>query len=246
LFFSFIYFKKAQSTSIGWCFGLEKAGWEKLVDSLVMQGILHSPSVIKAMRAVPRTKFLPADMQSYNATDTPLPIGSGQTISAPHMVSIMNEALELAVGHKVLEVGAGSGWHSATIAEIIAPKDAPRSEWGHVFTLEIVAGLAENAKRNIMRAGYGDRVTIIYGDGSNGYAEKAPYDRIVVAAAAPSVPKPLLDQLKSGGVLLVPVGSPSMFQNLVKVSKMANGKIIEENLGGVAFVPLTGEHGHKL
>lgn len=224
---------------------MENSGWEKLVDSLTKQGVLRSPKVIRAMRAVPRVKFLPTDMQDYGSADTPLPIGFGQTISAPHMVSIMNEALDLAVGHKVLEVGAGSGWHSATIAEIIAPRDAPRSEWGHVFTLEIVQSLAENARRNIRNGGYGDRVTIVFGDGSKGYAEKAPFDRIVVAAAAPKVPKPLMDQLKSGGVLLVPVGSPSLFQTLIKVTKLPDGKIKEEKLGGVAFVPLTGEFGHK-
>jgi protein-L-isoaspartate(D-aspartate) O-methyltransferase len=227
------------------CFGLERAGWEKLVDSLVKQGILHSPSVIRAMRAVPRAKFVPVDMQGYTSVDSPLPIGFGQTISAPHMVSIMNEALKLEVGHKVLEVGAGSGWHSATIAEIIAPHDAPRSEWGHVFTVEIVLGLAESARKNVMNAGYSDRVTIISGDGSKGYLEKAPFDRVVVTAAAPSVPKMLVDQLKSEGIMLVPVGNPSMFQNLLKITKQADGKIREENLGGVAFVPLTGEYGHK-
>jgi protein-L-isoaspartate(D-aspartate) O-methyltransferase len=94
------------------------------------------------------------------------------------MVAIMNEALQLEVGHKVLEVGAGSGWHAATIAEIVAPREAPRSEWGHVYTVEIIEGLAEFARRNIMKAGYGDRVTIICGDGSMGYPEKAPYERI--------------------------------------------------------------------
>jgi protein-L-isoaspartate(D-aspartate) O-methyltransferase len=224
---------------------VDKAGWEKLIDSLIRQDILRTPRVTKAMRAVPRFKFLPAEMQSYTAVDTPLPIGSGQTISAPHMVSIMNEALELEVGHKVLEVGAGSGWHAATIAEIIAPREAPRSEWGHVYTVEIVQTLAENARRNIINAGYGDRVTIVNGDGSKGYAEKAPFDRIVVTAAAPKVPKPLVDQLKSAGIMLVPVGSASLFQNLIKVVKQAGGKIREENLGGVAFVPLTGEYGHK-
>jgi protein-L-isoaspartate(D-aspartate) O-methyltransferase len=162
------------------------------------------------------------------------------------MVSIMNEALQLEVGQKVLEVGAGSGWHSATIAEIIAPHGAPRSEWGCVFTVEIVQALAENARKNIMNAGYGDRVKIINADGSKGYAEKAPYDRVVVTAAAPSVPEPLVDQLKSGGVILIPVGSVSLFQNLLKITKAPDGKIKQENLGGVAFVPLTGEYGHKL
>jgi protein-L-isoaspartate(D-aspartate) O-methyltransferase len=100
------------------------------------------------------------------------------------MVSIMNEALQLEVGQRVLEVGAGSGWHSATIAEIVAPGDAPRSEWGCVFTLEIVKALANNARKNIMKAGYSDRVKIINSDGSIGYADKAPYDRVVVTAAA--------------------------------------------------------------
>lgn len=161
------------------------------------------------------------------------------------MVSIMNEALQLEVGQKVLEVGAGSGWHAATIAEIIAPLDAPRSEWGHVYTIEIVQALADNARKNIMTAGYADRVTIINADGSKGYAKKAPYDRIVVTAAAPDVPKPLIDQLKPNGIMLIPVGSVSFFQNLMKVTKGVDGKIKQENLGGVAFVPLTGEYGQR-
>jgi protein-L-isoaspartate(D-aspartate) O-methyltransferase len=161
------------------------------------------------------------------------------------MVSIMNEALQLEVGQKVLEVGAGSGWHSATIAEIISPGDSPRSEWGCVYTVEIIQALADNARKNIRNAGYSDRVKIINADGSKGYAEKAPFDRIVVTAAAPSVPKPLTDQLKLSGILLIPVGSLSLFQNLFKITKGSDGKVKQENLGGVAFVPLTGEHGHK-
>jgi len=225
---------------------LEKTSWDKLVDSLAKQGVLRTPKVISAMRAVPRIKFLSPDSQSYDAVDTPLPIGFGQTISAPHMVSIMNEALQLEVGQKILEVGAGSGWHAATIAEIIAPKGTPRSEWGHVYTVEIVKGLAETARKNIMNAGYGDRVTIIMGDGSKGYSEKAPFDRMLVTAAAPEVPKPLVDQLKLEGILLIPVGSYTMFQTLWKLTKENDGKLKQENLGGVAFVPLTGEYGHKL
>jgi protein-L-isoaspartate(D-aspartate) O-methyltransferase len=160
------------------------------------------------------------------------------------MVSIMNEALQLEVGHKVLEVGAGCGWHAATIAEIIAPKEASRSEWGHVFTVEIIQELAEFARKNVMKAGYGDRVTITCADGSMGYSEKAPYDRVLVTAAAPDVPKPLIEQLKPSGIMLIPVGSTSLFQSLMRITKETNGRIREENLGGVAFVPLTGRYGH--
>jgi protein-L-isoaspartate(D-aspartate) O-methyltransferase len=159
------------------------------------------------------------------------------------MVSIMNEALELEIGHKVLEVGAGSGWHSATVAEIIAPNSTPRSEWGCIYTLEIIKNIAENSRKNIINAGYADRVKIINADGSVGYPEKAPYDRILVTAAAPTVPQPLITQLKTGGILLIPVGNVSLFQNLIKISKGIDGKINKENLGGVAFVPLTGKFG---
>jgi protein-L-isoaspartate(D-aspartate) O-methyltransferase len=151
----------------------------------------------------------------------------------------------LEVGHKVLEVGAGSGWHAATIAEAVAPSDTPRSGWGHVYTVEIIQGLAENARRNIMKAGYGDRVAIICADGSMGYSEKAPYDRILVTAAAPDVPKPLIEQLKPNGIMLIPVGSMHLFQSLMKITKETNGKIRKENLGGVAFVPLTGQYGQR-
>ncbi len=161
------------------------------------------------------------------------------------MVSIMNEALQLEVGHKVLEIGAGCGWHAATISEIIAPKDAPRSEWGHVYTVEIIQELADFARKNIMNAGYGDRVTIICADGSMGYAEKAPYDRVLVTAAAPDVPKPLIEQLKPNGIMVIPVGSAHLFQSLMKITKGIDGKTKEENLGGVAFVPLTGRFGHR-
>jgi protein-L-isoaspartate(D-aspartate) O-methyltransferase len=236
--------KGASTQYLFWCSDLGKAEWEKLIDSLVKQGILYSPKVVNAMLSVPRVKFLPEDIQPYGAVDTPLQIGFGQTVSAPHMVSIMNEALQLEVGQKVLEVGAGSGWHAATITELVAAKDVPRSEWGHVYTVEIVQVLAETARKNIMNAGYGDRITIINADGSKGYPEKAPYDRIVVTAAAPEVPQPLLDQLKANGVMVIPVGEISLFQTLMRLTKDEAGKIRQENLGEVAFVPLTGEYGH--
>jgi len=160
------------------------------------------------------------------------------------MVSIMDEVLELEVGNKVLEVGAGCGWHAATVAEIIAPSDMPKEKWGHVYTVEIVSQLADLARTNIEKAGYSDRITIICGDGSLGYVEMAPYDRILVTAAAPDVPKPLIEQLKDGGVLVLPVGGVYLYQTLLRIRKR-DSQVIEENLGGVAFVPLTGRYGYK-
>ena len=157
----------------------------------------------------------------------------------------MNEALQLEIGHKVLEIGAGSGWHAATVAEIIAPSNTPRSNWGHVYTVEIVQELAEFARKTVMKAGYGDRVTIISGDGSLGCPDQAPYDRILVTAAAPEVPEPLLKQLKPGGLMLIPIGDVMLFQTLIRITKSTDGKTKRENLGGVAFVPLTGRFGHQ-
>jgi len=157
----------------------------------------------------------------------------------------MNEALELEVGHNVLEIGAGSGWHASTIAEIVAPINTPKEQWGHIYTIEIVPELAEFARKNIEKAGYGDRIIVVCGDGSRGYPERAPYDRILVTAAAPSIPQPLIEQLETGGILVIPVGGIYLYQTLVRVRKR-DGRIIEENLGGVAFVPLVGKHGYKL
>ena len=156
----------------------------------------------------------------------------------------MDEVLELEVGHKVLEVGAGSGGHASTLAEIVAPSDASKEKWGHVYTVERIPELAEFAIRNIAEAGYYDRITIIHRDGSLGYPEEAPYQRILVTAAAPAVPKPLIEQLEDRGILVVPVGGAQFYQSLLRIRK-ENGKTLEEDLGGVAFVPLIGRHGFK-
>ncbi|UCG36147.1 MAG: protein-L-isoaspartate(D-aspartate) O-methyltransferase [Candidatus Bathyarchaeota archaeon] len=223
----------------------EKA-WEQLVDSLLKQGTIHSNVVARSMKFVPRHLFLPERSVEYSSVDAPLPIGSGQTVSAPHMVAMMNEASELRAGHRVLEVGSGCGWHAATIAEIVAPKDTPRSEWGHVYTVEILAELAQLSRDNIMRNGYADRVTVIHADGSLGYPSQSPYDRILVTAGAPEIPAPLVEQLKVSGILVIPVGSVHLFQSLVRVRKGSEGELAKENLGGVAFVPLTGRFGHKI
>jgi protein-L-isoaspartate(D-aspartate) O-methyltransferase len=152
------------------------------------------------------------------------------------MVAIMNEALELRQGMKVLEVGAGSGYHSATIAEIVGDK-------GHVFAVEYVDKLVVIARNSLTRAGYSERVTLAQGDGSLGYDERAPYDRILVTAAAPKIPPPLLEQLKPDGILVVPIGGRMFPQELVRVRKNPDGTLERSSLGGVAFVPLVGKYG---
>jgi protein-L-isoaspartate(D-aspartate) O-methyltransferase len=208
----------------------------RLVDSLISRGYVTSKAVERAMRRVPREEFLPRDMKDEAYVDSPLPIGEGQTISAPHMVAIMVEQLDLSPGLKVLEIGAGSGYHAAVCAEVVAPD-------GHIYTIERIASLATFAEDNLKRTGYGDLVTVILGDGTKGLPDKAPFDRIFVAAGAPDVPEPLTDQLADGGRMLVPVGG-RYYQDLIKVERKGK-KLIKENIGGCVFVPLIGEYGHR-
>jgi protein-L-isoaspartate(D-aspartate) O-methyltransferase len=189
--------------------------------------------VLQAMTKVPREIFVPEEIMSRAYDDTPLPIGQGQTISAPHMVAIMCDILDLQKGMNVLEVGGGSGYHAAVMAEIIGPE-------GHVYSVERVPELVRQARGALKRAGILN-VTVVEGDGSNGLPEHAPYDRISVAATAPAVPEPLKDQLKKGGKLVIPVGVG--YQELLLVTRK-NGFVVEEKMG-VVFVPLIGEHGFR-
>ena len=207
----------------------------RLVDGLVRSGYISNKAVEAAMRRVPREEFLPPGLRDEAYVDTPLPIGEGQTISAPHMVAIMVEQLDLFPGAKVLEIGAGSGYHAAVCAELIAPD-------GHIFTIERISSLATFAEQNLKRTGYSELVTVIFGDGTKGLPKDAPFDRIFVAAGAPDIPEPLTDQLKDGGQLLIPVGG-RYFQELVRIRKKGK-KLERENMGGVVFVPLIGEYGH--
>jgi protein-L-isoaspartate(D-aspartate) O-methyltransferase len=206
----------------------------RLVDNLGAYLLLEE-KVREAMLRVPRHKFVPEYEQKEAYIDSPLDIGHGQTISAPHMVAIMCELLELSEGNKVLEVGAGSGYNAAVMGEIIGKK-------GHVYTVERIEALVNFARENLRKTGY-NNVTVVLEDGSMGYSECAPYDRIAVTCAAPYIPEPLLEQLKPGGIMVIPVGNYS--QELIRVKKDSKSNIHTERKGGVAFVPLIGKHGFR-
>lgn len=217
----------------------EEADWEMkrqaLVKNLVREGYLRSKEVIAAVSKVRRHKFVPLFQRMASYEDHPLSIGNDQTISAPHMVSIMAEKLDLKKGQKVLEVGGGSGYHAAVIAEVVGKK-------GHVYTLEIIPQLADGAAKVLEEEGYADTVTVITGDGSQGLPEHAPYDRIFVACAAPDIPPPLVEQLKDGGRMLVPVDTGLGYQDLMLVTR-CGAEIKTKSEGGCVFVPLRGKFG---
>lgn len=214
---------------------------KKLVESLKNRDFLTKNDVIRAMLKVPRHEFLPKDAQSSAYIDSPLSIGLGQTISAPHMNAMMCELLELKEGDKVLEVGTGSGYHAALCAEIVAPEDSRNP--GHVYTLERHLKLANSARESLINAGYGEVVTVIHGDGTLGYPKEAPYDKILVTASSPKkVPPPLKEQLKDGGILCIPAGSKEYGQDLYIVTKKENN-FDSKRITGVRFVPLVGKYG---
>jgi protein-L-isoaspartate(D-aspartate) O-methyltransferase len=204
---------------------------ENLLDDL--RSLVSKP-VINAISRVPRELFVPEDLERRAYDDTPLPIGQNQTISAPHMVAIMSQLLDLLPGMKVLEVGGGSGYHAAVMAVLVGPK-------GHIFSLERKPELVALARKNLEKANIAN-VTIIEGDGSLGLAEHAPYDRISVAAAAPQIPESLKQQLEVGGKMVLPVGRDR--QVLLLVTRKDNGFVVEEKMG-VIFVPLIGVEGFK-
>jgi len=207
---------------------------KRMVEKLVRCGYVHSKEVIEAMERVPRHIFLSEGVRDYAHSDTPLSIGEGQTISAPHMVGMMLELMELKKGYTVLEVGGGSGYHAALLGYMVGTE-------GHVYSVEIIESLARKAEQNIKAVGMSDRVSIILGDGSKGLKRFAPFDRITVACTAPNIPEPLVEQLKDQGILIIPVGV-GYLADLIMVKK-DKGKLIKQNCGGVAFVPMRGEYG---
>ncbi len=186
------------------------------------------PRVLAVLRRVPRHAFVPAGQAARAYEDRPLPIGHGQTISQPFVVALMTDLLRPAPGHVVLEVGTGSGYQAAVLAELVR----------HVHTVEIIPPLADAAERRLRALGYRN-VAVHRGDGYHGVPEAAPFDGIVVtAAAAGAVPPPLLDQLRPGGRMAIPVGGGFALQHLVLVDKAADGKVRTRQTLPVAFVPL--------
>jgi protein-L-isoaspartate(D-aspartate) O-methyltransferase len=206
-------------------------GWrdarERLVaEDLAPQGITDSLT-LAAMRAVPRHEFVPEDQRAWAYVDTPLPIGHDQTISQPAVVAFMTQVIRPRPGLRVLEVGTGSGYQAAVLAETGA----------RVWTIEIFRALADEARARLRRLGYGS-VQVRHGDGYAGWPEVAPFDAIVVTAGADSIPPPLIHQLAPGGRLVMPVGDPWSDQRLVLVEKDSAGRIASHNLLPVRFVPL--------
>lgn len=188
--------------------------------------------VLDAMRSVPREEFVSEQLREVAYEDTPLPIAAQQTISQPYMVAAMIEALELNGGEKVLEIGTGSGYSSAVLAEIA----------GDVFTIERIHELAEQAQSVLSKLHY-DNVHVSIGDGTLGWAEHAPYEAIVVTAGGPNVPETLKSQLDIGGRLVIPVGSTQRHQKLVRVRRVSKDEFQTEQLADVCFVPLVGKEG---
>ncbi|RKY64104.1 MAG: protein-L-isoaspartate O-methyltransferase [Candidatus Latescibacterota bacterium] len=200
---------------------------ERMVEEQIEARGIKDSLVLAAMRKVPRHLFVPERYRSEAYADHPLPIGYGQTISQPYIVAYMTEALRLKGGEKVLEIGTGSGYQAAVLAEIA----------DSVFTIEIIPELAESARERLRRLGY-KNIFVLCGDGYRGWPEHAPFDAIIVTAAPDHIPGPLVEQLKVGGRMVIPVGS--VYQELFLVVKTERG-VEKRSLLPVRFVPMTGE-----
>jgi protein-L-isoaspartate(D-aspartate) O-methyltransferase len=200
---------------------------EKMVKTQLKSRGIKDPATLLAMQNVPRHFFVPENMKPYAYTDGPLPIGDGQTISQPYIVAFMTESLQLKASDKVLEIGAGSGYQAAILAKIV----------DSVYTIEIVKNLAFTAKERLQELGYAN-VRVKWGDGYHGWPAKAPFDAIIVTAGADSIPQPLIDQLKNGGRMIIPVGPSNYVSYLILVTKNKN-KITKKKLIPVRFVPFT-------
>ncbi len=201
---------------------------QQMVRLQIQQRGVKDRRVLAAMRAVPRHLFVPEELRGQAYQDHPLPIGEGQTISQPYVVALMTELLEAVEGARVLEIGTGSGYQAAVLAEVA----------GEVFTIEIKERLYRRSSERLQELGY-SKVHARHGDGYFGWPEEQPFDGIMITAAVDHIPPPLLAQLKDGGRMVLPLGNPFSYQNLVRVTKKGEDYTVE-NVTGVLFVPMTG------
>jgi len=204
---------------------------EEMVTQQIMGRGVVTPRVIAAFRKVPRHLFVPEQFQSHSYNDHPLPIGEGQTISQPYIVALMTDLLDLSGEEKVLEIGTGSGYQAAILAELAK----------EVYTVERLKLLAEGAEKVLKELNY-QNVKVLVGDGTKGWKEFSPYKRIMITASAPDVPQPLFEQLDEMGKLVVPIGG-KWLQDLTLIEKK-KGKMIRKSVCGCVFVPLIGEYGY--
>lgn len=202
----------------------------EMVEEQLISRDIHDQKVLDAMRSVPRHLLVPEPLRDLAYYDSPLPIGNGQTISQPYIVAFMTQTLSLEQGDKVLEIGTGSGYQAAVLSHITP----------HVYTIEIVEELGRRAKKDLTELGY-TNIEMKIGDGYFGWEEYAPFDGIIVTAAPEDIPDLLIEQLKPGGTLVIPVGEAGKVQTFLKVTKSDSGEIQKEKLMAVRFVPMTGE-----
>ena len=207
---------------------------EAMVEQQLAARGIADKRLLAAMREVPRHIFVPPHLAAFAYDDSPLPIEADQTISQPYIVALMIEAAGIAPGHRVLEIGAGSGYAAAVIGRIA----------DEVIAIERHAELADLAAGRMKRLGY-DNVRIVHGDGTAGWPDAAPYEAILAAASGSHVPEVLLGQLSIPGTLVMPIGEPHMIQSLVKVTRKGEEEYEQDDLGAVRFVPLIGAHGWK-
>ncbi|MGA2120851.1 MAG: protein-L-isoaspartate(D-aspartate) O-methyltransferase [Methanoregula sp.] len=202
----------------------------RMVEQQIQSRGISNPQVLRALREIPRHLFIPTPYNTSAYEDAPLPIGNGQTISQPYIVALMTELLDPRPEDRVLEIGAGSGYQAAILSMLVR----------YVTTIERIPAVADLARENLAKIGL-KNISIIVGDGTRGYPENAPYDGIMITAATPEIPKPLIDQLTFGGILVAPVGGREI-QELITLTRNENGMVCSSH-GGVRFVPLIGEHG---
>ena len=224
---AFVLIAAALATGVGCAQEQSTEARLRMVEDQILARGVQDTATLRAMRAVPRHLFVPDQLAHRAYEDTPLPIGQGQTISQPYIVALMTELINPHPGQRVLEVGTGSGYQAAVLAKIV----------DSVFTIEILRDLARSASERLRDLGYGN-VSVRQGDGYLGWPERAPFDAILVTAAAEEIPGPLVDQLKDGGLMVIPVGPPEMVQALTLVKKQGNN-VVTRSLVPVRFVPLT-------